>query len=63
MIDQGDVDNFLDEQLKTELLINVAKKEKFNMEIRFQEGYDHSYFFIASFIKDHINFHAKYLNC
>ena len=63
MIDQGDADNFLDEQLKTELLIDVAKKEKFPLKIRFQEGYDHSYFFIASFIEDHINFHAKYLNC
>ena len=63
MIDQGDADNFLDEQLKTKLLIDVAKKEKFPLKIRFQEGYDHSYFFIASFIEDHINFHAKYLNC
>ena len=62
LIDQGDVDNFLTEQLKTQLLIDVAEKEKFPMTIRYQEGYDHSYFFIASFIEEHIIFHSKHLN-
>ncbi len=62
LIDQGDADNFLKEQLKTQLLIDASKKEEFPMNIRYQEGYDHSYFFIASFIQDHIAFHSKYLN-
>ena len=62
LIDQGDKDNFLKEQLQTHLLINVSKKEKFPMNIRYQEGYDHSYFFVSSFIEDHIAFHSKYLN-
>lgn len=62
LIDQGDADNFLKEQLKTQLLIDVAQEEKFPMNIRYQEGYDHSYFFIASFIEEHIRFHSKYLN-
>ena len=62
LIDQGDADNFLTEQLKTQLLIDASKKEEFPMNIRYQEGYDHSYFFIASFIQEHIAFHSKYLN-
>ena len=62
LIDQGDADNFLKEQLKTQLLIDATKKEEFPMNIRYQEGYDHSYFFIASFIQDHIAIHSKYLN-
>ena len=61
LVDQGDADNFLKEQLKTELLINVSQKENFPMNIRYQAGYDHSYFFIASFIEDHIKFHSEYL--
>ncbi len=61
LVDQGDADNFLKEQLKTELLINVSKKENFPMNIRYQAGYDHSYFFIASFIEEHIKFHSRYL--
>ena len=61
LVDQGDADNFLNEQLKTELLISVAQKENFPMNIRYQEGYDHSYFFIASFIEEHIKFHSEYL--
>ena len=62
LVDQGDKDNFLKEQLKTYLLIDVSKKEKFPMNIRYQVGYDHSYFFVSSFIEDHIAFHSKHLN-
>ena len=62
LVDQGDADNFLKEQLKTQLLIDASKKEEFPMNIRYQAGYDHSYFFISSFIQDHIAFHSKYLN-
>lgn len=61
LVDQGDADNFLKEQLKTELLIEASKSANYPMQIRYQTGYDHSYFFIASFIEEHIQFHAGYL--
>ena len=58
LVDQGSGDNFLDEQLKTSLLKAAAEQADFPMEIRMQSGYDHSYFFISTFIKDHIKFHS-----
>ena len=61
LVDQGDADNFLAEQLNTQLLIDTAEQEGFPMQIRFQSGYDHSYFFIASLIGEHIKFHSNYL--
>ena len=61
LVDQGDADSFLEEQLKTEVLIESAKAAAYPMNIRYQEGYDHSYFFIASFIGEHIEFHAQHL--
>ncbi|VAX35364.1 S-formylglutathione hydrolase [hydrothermal vent metagenome] len=61
LIDQGTDDEFLKEQLKTSVFENICKTAKYNVNIRFQKGYDHSFYFISSFIEDHINFHAKYL--
>lgn len=61
LIDQGDHDNFLADQLKTELLTESAEQANYKMQIRMQAGYDHSYFFIASFIGEHIAFHAHHL--
>ena len=61
LVDQGDSDNFLVEQLKTELLISAVKKADYPMQIRRQPSYDHSYFFIATFIGEHIAFHARAL--
>ena len=61
LVDQGDSDNFLVEQLKTELLISAAEKADYPMQIRMQPNYDHSYFFIATFIGEHIAFHARAL--
>jgi S-formylglutathione hydrolase len=58
LIDQGSADDFLAEQLKTELLEQACASTDYPMTIRMQEGYDHSYFFIASFIGDHLAFHA-----
>ena len=60
LVDQGTQDNFFVEQLKTENLVTVAKNVNYPIEVRMQEGYDHSYYFIASFIEDHLRFHAKY---
>ena len=61
LIDQGEADNFLTEQLNTQLLIDTAAVAAFPMRIRFQPEYDHSYFFIASFIGEHLSFHAENL--
>ncbi|MEI8593171.1 S-formylglutathione hydrolase [Photobacterium sp. Hal280] len=61
LVDQGDADNFLNEQLKPELLKAAAEQHDSPLELRMQSGYDHSYYFIASFIDDHLRFHARYL--
>lgn len=60
-ISQGLADNFLEEQLKPHLLENAANEVKYPFEISVHPGYDHSYFFIASFIDEHVRFHAQYL--
>ena len=61
LVDQGDADPFLAEQLKPELLRAAAKAAGQGLTLRMQPGYDHSYFFMASFIADHLAFHAKRL--
>lgn len=61
LVDQGEADNFLAEQLKTELLEKASAEASYPMTIRRQAGYDHSYFFIASFIGEHIEFHSRHL--
>jgi S-formylglutathione hydrolase len=61
LVDQGDADNFLAEQLKPEALQAAAAERAYPLELRMQAGYDHSYFFIASFIADHLKFHAAHL--
>ncbi|MDR6983722.1 S-formylglutathione hydrolase [Rheinheimera pacifica] len=61
LVDQGTADNFYPEQLRTESLIAAAKQSGAKADIRMQAGYDHSYYFIASFIEQHLQFHAKYL--
>ncbi len=61
LIDQGDADPFLAEQLKPELLAAAARAAGRKITLRMQPGYDHSYFFMASFMADHIAFHARRL--
>jgi len=61
LVDQGNADNFLTEQLKPETLQAAAIEAKVDLTLRIQPGYDHSYFFIQTFIDDHLEFHAKYL--
>lgn len=58
LVDQGLADNFLAEQLKPELLEAACAAAGQKLTLRRQEGYDHSYFFMASFIADHLAFHA-----
>ena len=61
LIDQGLADQFLENQLKPELLEDAARASSQKLTLRRHEGYDHSYFFIATFVADHIAFHAARL--
>lgn len=61
LVDQGDADNFLTEQLKPELLQQACDQYEHPLTLRMQPGYDHSYFFIASFVADHIAHHKQQL--
>src|SRR5690554_3177163 len=60
-VDQGGADNFLEEQLTPEVLEQAAKASNYPLELHIHEGYDHSYYFISSFIDDHLRFHAEHL--
>ena len=62
LVDQGEADEFLHTQLKPELLQAAARSAGHPLTLRLQPGYDHSYYFIASFIGEHIAHHAKALN-
>jgi S-formylglutathione hydrolase len=59
LVDQGDADNFLEAQLKPHLLRDACETAGHPLTLRLQPGYDHSYYFIASFIGEHIAHHAK----
>jgi len=61
LIDQGDRDQFLSVQLKPEVLQAAALAAEAPLTLRLQAGYDHSYYFIASFIDDHLHHHAQTL--
>src|SRR5690554_4062472 len=61
LIDQGEADNFLVEQLKPAALQDAAERAGYPLTLRMQPGYDHSYYFIASFIDEHLRFHARAL--
>lgn len=60
-VDQGEADNFKTEQLRPDQLQAVCKEVGHPLIYRSHSGYDHSYFFIASFIEDHLRYHAKHL--
>ncbi len=59
LIDQGLMDDFLEKQLLTNDFSEACKISGQAVQIHFREGYDHSYYFISSFIESHIKFHAK----
>jgi S-formylglutathione hydrolase len=61
LVDQGSADQFLETQLKPSLLKQACDLKGVALNLRMQEGYDHSYYFIASFIEDHLRFHAANL--
>jgi S-formylglutathione hydrolase len=62
LVDQGTADNFLQEQLKPELLEKACAKAGIPLTLRRQEGYDHSYYFISTFMEDHLRWHAERLH-
>jgi S-formylglutathione hydrolase len=61
LVDQGDADPFRDTQLKPELLAEACRTAGVPLTLRMQPGYDHSYFFIATFMADHLAWHAERL--
>lgn len=61
LVDQGDSDQFLADQLRPERLEALAEELNYPLTVRIRPGYDHSYFFIASFVEDHLRFHARHL--
>lgn len=62
LVDQGEADDFLVEQLKPEALESAANHSGYPLELNRREGFDHSYYFIASFIEQHLRFHAEHLS-
>ncbi|KQM64461.1 S-formylglutathione hydrolase [Sphingomonas sp. Leaf17] len=58
LVDQGDADQFLAEQLKPELLEKACADAGIDLTLRMQPGYDHSYYFISTFMADHLRWHA-----
>ena len=62
LVDQGDADGFLDDQLRTPLLVKACKQAGQPATIRMQPGYDHSYYFISTFMPEHVAWHAGRLS-
>jgi S-formylglutathione hydrolase len=61
LIDQGTGDQFLEEQLKPQLLADACKDANIPLTLNLRSGYDHSYYFISSFMADHVAWHARRL--
>jgi len=61
LVDQGDADTFLAEQLKPELLAQACAAAGIPLQLRMQPGYDHSYLFVSTFMADHVAWHAERL--
>ena len=59
LVDQGTSDDFLDTELKPHLLEKACEENDHRLTLRMQKGYDHSYFFISTFMRDHMEWHAK----
>jgi len=60
LVDQGSEDQFLD-LLRPEALVGAATERRQEITLRMQKGYDHSYFFVSTFMEDHVSFHAQHL--
>jgi S-formylglutathione hydrolase len=62
LVDQGDADSFLAEQLRPDLLASACEAAGIPLTLRLQPGYDHSYYFISTFMADHLRWHAARLH-
>ncbi|KAM7542129.1 hypothetical protein Aperf_G00000009749 [Anoplocephala perfoliata] len=62
LIDQGDADEFLPKDLMLEDLINACTEVGQEIKLRYQKGYEHSYYFVSTFIEEHLEFHARNLS-
>ena len=62
LIDQGDADEFLKPQLRPELFVEACKAKHVPLTLRMQAGYDHSYYFMSTFIGDHVRWHVERLH-
>jgi len=61
LVDQGSADNFLEDGLRPDLLRIACEKANIALTLNMREGYDHSYFFISTFMADHLNWHNQHL--
>lgn len=61
LVDVGDADPFLERELRPDLLQEACAKAGIDLELRLQPGYDHSYYFISTFMADHVRWHAERL--
>jgi S-formylglutathione hydrolase len=61
LVDQGTADSFLERELRPGLLTTACEKAGIPLTLRMQEGYDHSYYFISTFIEDHLRWHSRRL--
>ena len=61
LVDQGTADEFLDEQLYPETLEEACREAGQPLNLRWREGYDHGYYFISTFMEDHVRHHAEAL--
>ena len=62
LIDQGAADQFLERELQPQRFVEAAKSAGQQVTLRMQEGYDHSYYFMSTFIDDHLRWHAQALS-
>ncbi|HEX7389353.1 MAG TPA: S-formylglutathione hydrolase [Acidiphilium sp.] len=61
LVDQGSADPFLEKELRPELLREACAVKGVPFDLRMRDGYDHSYFFISTFMEEHLRFHARHL--
>jgi S-formylglutathione hydrolase len=61
LVDQGTSDSFLESELKPDLLAKACADASIPLNLRMQEGYDHSYYFISTFMEDHLRWHSERL--
>jgi S-formylglutathione hydrolase len=61
LVDVGTKDSFFDQELKPELLEHACRDAGIDLKLRLQSGYDHSYYFISTFMAEHLRWHGRHL--